>query len=73
MVIGSMWLFLTFLLSVGFIDTLHAATLVGIPNLLDGDTIEIENQVIRLEGIDAPGTAQLCQKPDGRRLVAGRD
>ena len=34
---------LTLLLSVVFIKTLHANTLVGIPNLLDGDTIEIEN------------------------------
>ena len=42
---------LTLLISIGFIKTLHANTLVGIPNLLDGDTIEIENQVIRLDGI----------------------
>ena len=51
MVIRSASLLLTLLLSVDFINTLHAATLLSIPNLLDRDTIEIEDQVIHLKAL----------------------
>ena len=37
----------------------------GIPVISDGDTLKIWNQGIRLEGIDAPETAQTCTKKDG--------
>ena len=30
----------------------------GFPNIIDGDTIRIENYKIRLEGIDAPEMQQ---------------
>lgn len=39
--------------------------LVGGASVIDGDTIEIHGTRIRLHGIDAPESAQLCQRPDG--------
>ncbi len=35
----------------------------GIANVIDGDTIRIEKNKIRLFGIDAPEKKQKCQKP----------
>ena len=37
-----------------------ADTLVGMPTVIDGDTIEINGQRIRLHGIDAPESKQFC-------------
>jgi len=37
-----------------------AAPLIGVPSVIDGDTIEIHGQRIRLNGIAAPESAQLC-------------
>jgi endonuclease YncB( thermonuclease family) len=37
-----------------------ATPLVGVPSVIDGDTIEIHGERIRLNGIDAPESAQLC-------------
>jgi len=36
--------------------------LVGIPTVIDGDTLEIRGERIRLHGIDAPESSQLCMK-----------
>lgn len=38
----------------------HAEELIGIPRILDGDTVEISGVKIRLEGIDAPEMSQFC-------------
>lgn len=40
--------------------------------VVDGDTIDVGGQRIRLEGIDAPEVAQVCQRADGRDWPCGR-
>jgi endonuclease YncB( thermonuclease family) len=59
------------LLGVTIIGT--AADLTGIPRILDGDTVEINGVKIRLEGIDAPETDQLCLDVNGHRWTCGID
>ena len=44
---------------VGF-GPVDATELVGRPRIVDGDTIVIDNAVIRLHGIDAPENGQYC-------------
>ncbi|MBB4380321.1 thermonuclease family protein [Bradyrhizobium sp. SBR1B] len=48
-----------------------AATLRGAPRILDGNTIEIEQTNVRLSGIDAPETDQICLDAQGRKWACG--
>ncbi|MGY3238418.1 endonuclease YncB(thermonuclease family) [Bradyrhizobium sp. USDA 4472] len=48
-----------------------AATLSGVPRILDGNTIEIEQTTIRLSGIEAPETDQICLDARGRKWACG--
>jgi endonuclease YncB( thermonuclease family) len=43
----------------------------GIPRIVDGDTVQIATVKIRLQGIDAPETDQLCLHRDGKRWTCG--
>ncbi len=38
-----------------------ALCLAGVASVIDGDTIEVHGQRIRLHGIDAPESRQLCR------------
>jgi endonuclease YncB( thermonuclease family) len=45
--------------------------ITGIPRIVDGDTVQIDATKIRLTGIDAPGTDQVCLDPAGERWACG--
>ncbi len=47
-------------LIVGITAALAADPISGVPRIVDGDTLTIEDVKIRLEGIDAPETDQVC-------------
>tara|TARA_Y100001958_G_C20756126_1_gene238277 strand:- start:28 stop:519 length:492 start_codon:yes stop_codon:yes gene_type:complete len=45
-----------------FTSNILAQEIIGIPRIVDGDTIQINEYKIRLEGIDAPEMRQQCKK-----------
>ena len=51
-------LIITFFLT----QTLNGSEIYGIPKIIDGDTVHINNKKIRFEGIDAPEIKQQCKK-----------
>ena len=46
--------------------------LSGVASVIDGDTLEIHGTRIRLHGIDAPESAQLCKRPSGKTWRCGQ-
>ena len=48
-----------------------AADLTGVPRVVDGDTIIVGGMKVRLEGIDAPETDQLCLDAEGKKWTCG--
>jgi endonuclease YncB( thermonuclease family) len=53
------------------ICTANAAEIVGVSHVVDGDTITIADVKIRLDGIDAPETDQVCLDRQAARWTCG--
>ena len=49
----------------------QAADVTGVPKIREGDQVTIGTTRIRLGGIDAPSTDQLCLNPKGERWTCG--
>ena len=45
-------------------NLIYAETIIGIATVIDGDTIHIDNNKIRLHGIDTPERKQTCLDED---------
>ena len=52
-------------------NSANAAEFVVIPRVVDGDTVTIGAAKIRLEGIDAPETDQVCLNASGQQWTCG--
>jgi endonuclease YncB( thermonuclease family) len=49
----------------------HAADLTGVPRVVDGNTLAIGSDKVRLQGIDAPETDQICLNANGDHWTCG--
>ena len=49
-----------------FTSNILAEEIIGIPRIVDGDTVQINEFKIRLEGIDAPEINQTCVASEGK-------
>ncbi|PJG53745.1 nuclease [Bradyrhizobium forestalis] len=58
-------------MSLALIVSALAADLIGQASVIDGDTLEIHGARIRLSGIDAPESAQLCRGDDSLQYRCG--
>ena len=52
-------------------STANATDFIGVPRIVDGDTLAIGSTKFRLEGIDAPKTDQVCLNASGERWTCG--
>ena len=55
------------------LPSVAVADITGKPRVIDGDTIEIAGERIRLHGIDAPESKQTCIDGDGKEWRCGKE
>ena len=55
------------------VPSVAIADITGKPRVIDGDTIQIAGERIRLHGIDAPESKQTCTYADGKEWRCGQD
>jgi len=67
------WLFLVLLAALQIPSPARADSLIGQATVIDGDTLEIHNKRIRMAGIDAPESRQLCVNADAVEYRCGKD
>ena len=53
-------IYILIFISIFLTNFISAKTIIGKPRIIDGDTIHIKNNKIRLHGIDAPEKKQIC-------------
>ena len=49
------------------------ADVTGTARIIDGDTIEVDHEKVRLHGIDAPEMNQSCRNESGKTWECGRE
>jgi endonuclease YncB( thermonuclease family) len=59
-------------LIIALLSTATHADVTGTASVIDGDTLEIHGQRIRLHGIDAPESGQTCEDAAGRHYRCGQ-
>jgi hypothetical protein len=62
---------LTFLQPISLAHAEPAPLLVGIPRVVDGDTLEVAGERVRFFGMDAPESKQLCTTSGGEEYLCG--
>jgi endonuclease YncB( thermonuclease family) len=55
-----------------FASPVLSQSLTGVASVIDGDTLEIRGTRLRLHGIDAPESRQLCQRSTGEQWRCGQ-
>lgn len=68
----ALWISLVASLGIGVSDSLSAPAIQGTASVIDGDTIEIHGERIRLDAIDAPESSQLCLDAASKRNRCGQ-
>ena len=56
-------IYLILILTLFKTQILNSMEIYGVPKIIDGDTVRINDKKIRLEGIDAPEIKKQCKKP----------